>query len=324
MLAPGYDRKAPWEATHPRERYGDRVRIGLGLPLSGAWAGPEAVAGVAVRAEELGYAELWTFQRLAVGAGEQLAPVYGSVLDPLITLAFAAARTDRIRLGVAIINLPFVAPAHLAKQAASLDVLSGGRLDLGLGTGWSAVEYALTASDGERRGARTREYVSILKSFWADDVTRFDGEFYTVPPSHMLPKPVQRPGVPILLGGAADSALRRAGRIADGWVSRSATDLAGIADQIAIVRAAAEEAGRDPDALRIATRGVVHLGAARGKHLTGTATQIRADADWLAEQGVTDLFYDLNWDPLIGAPDADPTVAAARAEEIMDTLAPKR
>ena len=300
------------------------MKIGLGLPLSGAWAGPDAIARVAERAEELGFAELWTFQRLAIADGDELAPVYGSVLDPLVTLAFAAARTERVRLGVAIVNLPFVAPAHLAKQAASLDVLSRGRLDLGLGTGWSAVEFALTGSDGDRRGARTLEYVSILRSFWADDVARFEGEFYTVSPARMLPKPVQRPGVPILLGGSAESALRRAGRIADGWVSRSATDLSTIADQVAIVRQAAERAGRDPSALRIVTRGVTRLGGTRDKRLTGTASQIRADAEWLADQGVTELFYDLNWDPLIGSPDADPTVAAARAEEIMDSLAPGR
>ena len=114
--------------------------IGFGLPVSGAWAHPDAVQRFAVRAEELGYHSLWTFQRLLVGAEQQLDPGYRSVLDPLLPLAFAAAHTSRIRLGVAVVNLPFVSPTYLAKQAATLDVLSGGRLDLGLGVGWSPVE----------------------------------------------------------------------------------------------------------------------------------------------------------------------------------------
>src|SRR5256714_8498338 len=100
------------------------MRIGFGLPVSGAWASPDNVGRFAVRAEELGYHSLWTFQRLLVAADQQLDPVYRSVLDPLVSLAFAAARTVRIRLGVAVVNLPFVSPAYLAKQAATLDVLS--------------------------------------------------------------------------------------------------------------------------------------------------------------------------------------------------------
>jgi alkanesulfonate monooxygenase SsuD/methylene tetrahydromethanopterin reductase-like flavin-dependent oxidoreductase (luciferase family) len=113
------------------------LTIGLGLPISGGWATPENLVRVAVEAEELGYASLWTLQRLLVGTDQDLHPVYHSVLDPVAALAFAAARTSRIRLGIGVINLPFVPPTYLAKQAATLDVLSNGRLDLGLGVGWS-------------------------------------------------------------------------------------------------------------------------------------------------------------------------------------------
>src|SRR5262249_2468325 len=100
--------------------------IGLGLPVSGAWATPANTAEVAARAEELGYRSLWTFQRLLVGADQVLDPVYRSVLDPLASLAFVAGRSSRIRLGVAVVNLPFVSPAYLAKQASTVDFLSGG------------------------------------------------------------------------------------------------------------------------------------------------------------------------------------------------------
>lgn len=298
------------------------MRIGFGLPVSGAWATPVNVTAFAERAEALGYDSLWTFQRLLVAADQQLDPVYRSVLDPIVTLGFAAARTRTIRLGVAVVNLPFVSPTYLAKQAATLDVLSGGRHDLGLGTGWAPVEFAATGGDPARRGPRTEEYLAVLRAHWAGDVAAVDGEFYTVPPSRMRPHPVQRPGPPVLLGGTVPAALRRAGRLADGWVSRSAQDLDAIAGDVAVVRGAAAEAGRDPAAVRIVCRGVLRLGD-RTARLSGTPDQVRADVDWLAAQGVTEIFYDLNWDPLVGSPDADEALATERAEEIIEALAPR-
>lgn len=297
--------------------------ISCGCPVSGVWAEPLSVSGFAMRAEELGYHGLWTFQRLMVGRDQDLAPVYRSVLDPLLTLAYAAARTTRIRLGVAVINLPYVSPAYLAKQAVTLDVLSGGRADLGLGTGWSDVEFAATGSDPKPRGPRTEEYVRVLRTLFTDEVSEFAGRFYTVPAGTMAPPPVQAGGPPILLGGTADTALQRAGRIAAGWVSSSRASLDDIRRGTQIVRRAAEESGRDPDAVRIVVRGVVQAGRRDDDvPLSGDWAQIRANAELYAEAGVTELFYDLNWDPLIGSPDADPRVAAERAEEILTALAP--
>jgi probable F420-dependent oxidoreductase len=310
-------------ANFRRRRYVDDMLISCGCPVSGAWADPASVTRFAIRAEELGYHGLWGFQRLLVGAGQDLAPVYQSVLDPLLTLAYAAARTTTIRLGVAVVNLPYVSPAYLAKQAATLDVLSGGRADLGLGTGWSEPEFVATGSDPRPRGRRTEEYLAALRTLWNDPVARLDGEFYRVPPSRMDPRPVQAGGPPILLGGTADIALRRAGRIAAGWVSSSRASLADIERGAQIVRRAAEESGRDPDTVRIVVRGVVQAGR-RDDELTlsGDWEQIRAGAQLYAQAGVTELFYDLNWDPLIGAPDADPRRAGERAEEILTALAP--
>jgi probable F420-dependent oxidoreductase len=301
------------------------MRVGFGLPVSGAWATPDNVARFAGRAEELGYGSLWTFQRLLVGADQSLDPVYQSVLDPLVALAFAAAHTARIRLGVAVVNLPFVSPTYLAKQAATLDVLSGGRLDLGLGVGWSAAEFTATGATAERRGARAEEYLAVLQTLWADGTSRHDGAFYTVPPARMAPKPVQRPGPPVLLGGAAPAALRRAGRLAAGWITRSAHDLSGIGADIAVVRAAAERAGRDPASVRVVVRGVLRLGHPGGPdrpRLAGTYEDVREDLRWLGDQGVTEVFLDLNWDPRVGSPDVDPAAATGRAEEILEALAP--
>ena len=299
------------------------MEIGFGLPVAGAWAGPANVARFARTAEELGYHSLWTFQRLLVADGDDVLPVYRSALDPLVALSFAAAHTSRVRLGVAVVNLPFVSPTVLAKQAATLDVLSGGRLDLGLGTGWSPAEFAATGADTARRAARTEEYLAVLHTLWADEVSRFDGEFYSVPPSRMAPRPVQRPGPPVLLGGSVPAALRRAGRIGAGWISRSAQDLSAIGGDIALVREGAAQAGKDPSLVRVVCRGVVRPGE-RGALLSGGYDEIRADLAYLGEQGVTEVFVDLNWDPLIGDPAADPDAAVARADDIMRALAPTR
>ncbi|WP_067504007.1 TIGR03619 family F420-dependent LLM class oxidoreductase [Actinoplanes sp. TFC3] len=297
--------------------------ISCACPVSGAWASPMSVTGFAMRAEELGYHGLWAFQRLLAGVEQNLTPEYRSVLDPLLALTYAAARTTSIRLGVAVINLPYLSPAYLAKQASTLDVLSGGRFDLGLGTGWSDVEFAATNSDPRPRGRRTEEYLAALSSLFNDRVAAFDGEFYTVPPSTMAPAPVQAGGPPILLGGTADIALRRAGRLAAGWVSSSRATLEDINRGTQIVRRAAEEAGRDPDAVRIVVRGVVKAGLRDDTvPLSGTWEQIKAGAQRYAEAGVTELFYDLNWDPAIGSPQADPRAAGERAEQIMTALAP--
>src|SRR5581483_5659596 len=111
--------------------------------------------------------------------------------------------------------------------------------------------------------------LAVLRTLWADDVSGYHGEFYEVPASRMLPKPVQRPGPPVLLGGSAPAALRRAGRLADGWVSRSGQDLTRLPEDIALVRAGAAAAGRDPAAVRIVCRGVVRPGE-RGPLLSGS------------------------------------------------------
>lgn len=221
-----------------------------------------------------------------------------------------------------MINLPFVPPAYLAKQAATLDVLSGGRLDLGLGVGWSPAEFAASGASTERRGPRTVEYVQVLHTLWADEVSEFDGEFYTVPPSRMLPKPVQRPGPPVLLGGGVPAALQRAGRIADGWISSSGADLRRLADDVALVHKGAEEAGKDPAAVRVIVRGVVRVDGPADRLLSGPYDKIREDAAWLAGQGVTELFYDLNYDRAIGSPEADPAAGLDRALTILHALRP--
>ncbi|MGZ4595614.1 MAG: TIGR03619 family F420-dependent LLM class oxidoreductase [Actinomycetes bacterium] len=308
------------------------MQVGFAVPVAGSWATPDRQVEIARRAEELGYASLWTFQRLLFPAEESEAanprwqPVYRSVHDPLITLAFLAAHTSRARLGVAVLNMPWFSPLLLAKQAATLDHVSRGRLDLGLGLGWSQQEYDAVGVPMSERGARAEEFVTCLTSIWTQHPVRFDGRYYKIRPAHVDPAPVQLPHPPVLLGGMAEAALRRAGRLAQGWISSSGQNLLDIGSAIEIVRKAAVEAGRDPSTLRFVSRGVVRVrpaGQVGRRPLTGSFPEIRADLETLARQGVTEVFVDLNFDREIGSVDADPDESMRRAHEVLLALAPQ-
>jgi alkanesulfonate monooxygenase SsuD/methylene tetrahydromethanopterin reductase-like flavin-dependent oxidoreductase (luciferase family) len=183
-----------------------------------------------------------------------------------------------------------------------LDVLSGGRLTVGLGIGWMPQEYVAAGVPFERRGARMDEYLRCLEALWTQDPVEFAGEFYTVPRSHQGPSPVRRPHPPVLLGGAAAPALRRAGRLAQGWISSGRQDLTRIGTRIETVREGAREAGRDPQAVRIVVRDLAALRA----------------------QGVTEVFLDLNFSPRVGSPDVDADAAVAYAERVLVAFAPLR
>ena len=230
---------------------GDLPLLGFGLPVSGRWATPDTIRRIARRAEELGYASLWTFQRVLSPVAGALGPSHRVGARPGRPARARRGHTDRIRLGTATICAPFTAPALLAKTLTSLDVLSGGRLTAGLGMGWLPQEYAAAGVPYERRGERMDEYLRCLEALWTQDPVEFAGEFYTVPRSHVGPPPVQRPHPPVLLGGAAAPALRRAGRLAQGWICSSRQDLTDLGASIETVRDGAREAGRDPEAVQI-------------------------------------------------------------------------
>lgn len=320
----------------------DLPLLGFGLPVSGSWAAPGSLLRVARKAEELGYASLWTFQRVLYPADGGLDPVwdaahnpaaraaddpsYRAVQDPLLPLAFVAGHTSRIRLGTATLCAPFTAPALMAKAVTTLDLLSRGRVTVGLGIGWLPHEYAAAGVPYARRGARMEEYLQCLQALWTQDPVEFSGDFYTVPRSHTGLQPVQRPHPPVLLGGAAAPALRRAGRLAHGWISSSKQDLETIRGSVATVREGAREAGRDPAAVQVLVRGLVDLldrdpGAGR-RPLQGTREQVLEDLAALRAQGVTEVFLDLNFSPRVGSPDVDAGEAGAYADAVLEAFAP--
>jgi len=302
------------------------VQLGFAAPVSGSWATPANCVEIARKAEALGYSSLWTFQRLLSpldGDAPALDPQYHAVHDPLAVLGFLAGQTATIRLGVAVVNMPYYAPVVLAKMLTTIDRFSQGRLDVGLGNGWLPPEMEAVGVPLGERGARARDFLRCLRAIWTDEVVDYSGPYYRVPRARIDPKPVQRPHPPVLLGGTAPAALRRAGRVADGWISSSRADLTRIGESVAVVRAAAEAAGRDAGQLRFVCRGVakVRTGGERAP-LVGALDDIRADLADLAGRGITETFIDLNFDPEIGSPDADPARSMARAHEVLEALAP--
>jgi probable F420-dependent oxidoreductase len=304
------------------------MQIGFGAPVSGSWATPDNQIEIAQRAEALGYRSLWTFSRLLypdAPEGQRLTSPYRSVHDPLAVAAFLAGVTHRVRLGLAVVNLPYYAPLVLAKTLTSIDVLSAGRLDAGLGLGWQPEEFAAAGVDMAARGERAEEFLECLKAIWTTDPVEFAGRFYRVPRGWVDPKPVQHPHPPILLGGNAERALRRAGRLADGWISASRFPSAGVRGAASMIRAAAESAGRDPAAVRIVIRGSLRLrdtDTVDEPALTGTEGKIREDLAGYAEAGADEVFLDLNFDEQIGSPDADPARSMATAHRVLEAFAP--
>jgi probable F420-dependent oxidoreductase len=299
------------------------MEIGFGIPVSGSWATPANIVAVSRKAESLGYATLWSFQRTVYPADNSIPAPYRSVHDPLAVSAYVAAVTERIRIGIAIVNLPFYAPIVLAKTLTSIDLLSDGRLEAGLGLGWNPDEFAAAGVPIERRGARAEDFIACLRTIWTQDPVEHHGEFYDVPRGHVDPKPLQQPHPPLLLGGSAEPALQRVGRMADGWISASRFEAAKVPAAIETIRTAARDAGRDPADLRVIIRGSVKVrDADEQTPLTGTVEKIKQDMAAYADAGATELFVDLNFDEQIGNPQADPAESMRRAHAALEAFAP--
>jgi probable F420-dependent oxidoreductase len=307
--------------------------LGFALPYTGSWATPQNQATVARRADELGWSCLWAAQRLLypdtplneypAAPGPTWPPMFRSLLDPVVSLTYAAALTSRIRLGTASLMLPLFSPVLLAKQLATLDVLSGGRLNVGVSLGWSKDEYAATGTPFRQRGARFEQYIQALIAAWTS--TAMDTEFVTLPPHEMRPAPVQQPHPPLFIGGYADAALHRTVKYGAGYLGGN-MPFDTIVDVLGRLTRYAEAAGRDPKDMQLVCRGVTTLtdtpAAPGARPLTGTVEQVVADVQRFAEVGVTELFLDLNFDPAVGSVDSDAAASMDRAHALLERLAP--
>lgn len=247
------------------------MEFGLHLPHLGRSASREVLRGFAQAAEETGFASVWVSDHVIVPrslesrypyseSGEFPFSADSSFLDPIATLLFVAGCTERVKLGTAVLIVPYRNPVVQAKELATLDFVSGGRLILGIGTGWMAEEFAALDVPFEHRGARTNEYLALIKRLWTSDDTSFSGRFYRLENVGFYPKPLQQPHPPIWGGGHSEPAFRRGGYFCDGWLGANVSPEQ-VAAQFERVRAYAHQAGRDPAALTLAARIPLRLSA---------------------------------------------------------------
>jgi len=221
------------------------VRFGLFGINFGACADAERLVRVARAAEESGFESIWTGEHVAMPIRDNPVPTPPETpfLDSLVALTTVAAHTQRVRLGTGILVLPHHNPVLVAKALASLDVVSNGRLIAGFAAGYVGREFAALGVDFHRRGAITDEYLAAIRTLWTDELPRFEGRFAAFDDIRFEPKPVQRPHPPIIVGGHAAPALRRAARFGDGWYGFGVT-VAATAPLIAELRRLRTELGR--------------------------------------------------------------------------------
>ena len=206
---------------------------------------PDAFRAYFARVEQLGFDSAWA-QESVLGGSPQLGPVEA--------MTYAAACTQRMRLGCVVFVSTLHSPVHLAKSLATLDQLSGGRLDVGIGTGGKARPFAAFGIGPDRYVARFTEGFELMKALWTQPRVTFDGEFWQLKDAAMEPKPAQKPYPPVWFGANGEAALRRAVRLADGFFGAGSTPTARFAEQVKIVRSALAEAGREAASFSIAKR----------------------------------------------------------------------
>ncbi len=239
------------------------MRLGLHALGIGSGANRAVIDAVSAAAERAGFATLWSGEHVVMvdesasrypysDDGRIAVPSEADWIDPLIGLSFVAAATTSIRIATGVLLLPEHNPVLVAKQAATLDMLSGGRLTLGIGIGWSREEFDALGVPFERRGARTKEYVDAIRTLWRDDVASFDGEFVGFDAVRVNPKPMHDGRIPIVLGGNSDAALRRVATWGDGWYGFNLESVDAVAERVGYLRELCGENGRDPAELRLA------------------------------------------------------------------------
>lgn len=238
------------------------MRISLHALGIGTGARRAVINAVAVAAERSGFATLWCGEHVVMvdrpqsrypysDDGRIAVPADADWLDPMIALSFAAAATSTIQIATGVLLLPEHNPVITAKQAASLDQLSGGRLLLGIGIGWSREEFDALGVPFARRGARTAEYVEAMRTLWKDEVAIFSGEFVAFDAVRLHPKPPER-SIPIIVGGNGDAALQRIASWADGWYGFNLDGAAAVAERMDTLRRLCAQAGRNLEDLHCA------------------------------------------------------------------------
>lgn len=237
------------------------MKFGIMFASTGPFASAEGAAAIATNADRCGIESIWSVEHVVIPDGYQSQYPYSDsgkipgsddadIPDPLIWLAYAAALTTEIRLATGILIVPQRNPLVLAKECATLDKLSNGRFELGIGVGWLEEEFKALGLPFDDRGRRTDDYVAAMRALWTEDKASHDGPFASFDNAIQRPQPVQAGGVPIIVGGHSKAAARRAGRLGDGFFPISATEeeLVGLLD---LMKETAAENGRDGDAIAV-------------------------------------------------------------------------
>ena len=284
------------------------LKVGVTLPQLGKQATRENLIQFASKAEESGFDSVWVLERLLwpinprtpyVATPDGSLPLdYQNVLDPLETLSFVAAHTKQISLGTSVIEMLFHNPVVLGRRIASLDVLSGGRAICGLGIGWSKDEYQASNIPFKNRGKRADEFLDALKSVWSDDVVEFKGEFYNIPASKIGPKPMQKPHIPIYLGGFSPNTFSRIVNYdADGWLGVLFGPLEQLKSTANTIRNLAIKADKDPNAFKIILLTYLNISDAKnsgGKQrfpMSGTIEEIGNDIREIKDMGIEHVVF---------------------------------
>ena len=240
----------------------DIVKVGLRLPQTNKdHATKENIIHFAKAAENAGFDSLWVLERL-IWPINPLNPYPGTndgkfpadwqyIFEPLETLTYVATKTENIALGTSVIDMLFHNPVILAKRFATLDVLSNGRAIAGFGIGWSKDEYQASNIPFKDRGKRADEYVQILKKIWTEDIVEFKGQYYNIPASKIGPKPIQKPHVPIYLGGYSQGTFVRIANYANGWICVIRNSLDEVRSYMDRIRNECHKAKRDPKDIHI-------------------------------------------------------------------------
>jgi probable F420-dependent oxidoreductase len=237
------------------------MKFGIAFANAGPFAFPGPLTDLAQTAEEAGMESLWTVEHVVVPLGYKSEYPYSTdgrmpgpenspIPDPILPLAYVAARTDKIRLGTGILILPQRHPFYVAKEMATLDLLSGGRAILGIGVGWLAEEFAALGIDFETRAERTREAADAVRTLWKEGPCSYEGKFFQWKDLESNPKPVQPGGIPIVIGGHTDIAAKRAARYCDGFFPGRG-DYEQLSRLLEVLHTECERIGRDASEIEI-------------------------------------------------------------------------
>jgi probable F420-dependent oxidoreductase len=258
--------------------------FGLNLPNYSSLGHRDAVTAIAERAEELGYASLWTSDHVLLP--RTLPEPYGNLLETFTTLSYLAARTERIGLGTGILVLPQRDPLLAAKQAATVHHLSGGRLTLGVGVGWIEQEYGYLRSDFSARGHTADEYIPAMRALFEEDKPEFGGP--SISYSGVLFSPRPSPRLPIVVGGTSRAALKRAATLGDGWYGISRTP-----EEVAAAVSVLDQYGRE-DGFRVSLRNEARIGGSEdGAGLHGSPAEIADQVGRYSAAGVDQLVLEV-------------------------------